>query len=71
MKDRWQQETIKVLNKREEFASEEEEEKNESEEDVLLVDNKAATLILVQESGSWRTRHLRVRASSFKQRINH
>ena len=41
----------------------------EGEEDILCVDNKAATQILVQESGSWRTRHLRVRAAGLKQRI--
>ena len=39
-------------------------------EDVLLVDNKAATLVLVQVSGSWRTRHLRVRACALKQRVD-
>ena len=41
----------------------------EFEEDLLCVDNKAATQILVQESGSWRTRHLRVRSSGLKQRV--
>ena len=34
------------------------------------MDNKAATLILAQVSGSWRTRHLRVRASALKQRVD-
>ena len=63
-------ETSKELREREEFAIDDEEELPEDERDILLVDNKAATLILVQESGSWRTRHLRVRASSLKQRIN-
>jgi hypothetical protein len=67
--ERW--ETIKDLDTREEFASEDDEEVNEGGEDILLVDNKAATLIVVQESGSWRTRHLRARASSLKQRIYH
>ena len=63
-------ETIKELDEREEFALDEEQKIDQGEEDLLLVDNKAATLILVQESGSWRTRHLRVRASSLKQRVN-
>jgi hypothetical protein len=63
-------ETSKELIKREEFALEDDDEIVEGEEDILLVDNKAATLILIQASGSWRTRHLRVRASSLKQRIN-
>ena len=63
-------ETIQELNEREEFALDDEQQVEVGEEDLLLVDNKAATMILVQESGSWRTRHLRVRASSLKQRIN-
>jgi len=64
------QETIKELEEREEFNDEEEILfADEDLEDLLCVDNKAATQILVQESGSWRTRHLRVRASSLKQRI--
>ena len=63
-------ESSKELLEREEFALDDEDEIVEGEEDILLVDNKAATLILIQESGSWRTRHLRVRASSLKQRIN-
>jgi hypothetical protein len=62
-------ETLQELLDKEEFQADEEE-PPEGEEDILLVDNKAATLILVQESGSWRTRHLRVRASSLKQRVN-
>jgi hypothetical protein len=64
------EETIKELEDREEFALNDEQKVEVGEEDLLLVDNKAATLILVQESGSWRTRHLRVRASSLKQRVN-
>ena len=64
------EETIKELEEREEFALNIEQKIEVGEEDLLLVGNKAATLILVQESGSWRTRHLRVRASSLKQRIN-
>ena len=62
-------ETFQELHDKEEFQADEEE-PVEGEEDVLLVDNKAATLILVQVSGSWRTRHLRVRASAFKQRVD-
>ena len=61
--------TIQELNDKEEFQADEDE-PIEGEEDVLLVDNKAATLILVQVSGSWRTRHLRVRASALKQRVD-
>ena len=57
------------LNDKEEFQADEEE-PIEVEEDVLLVDNKAATLILVQVSGSSRTRHLRVMASALKQRVD-
>lgn len=64
------QETIQELNEREEFALDDEQQVEVGEEDLLLVDNKAATMILVQESGSWRTRRLRVRASSLKQRIS-
>ena len=63
-------ETIKELDEREEFALNDEQKVDVVKEDLLSVDNKAATLILVQESGSWRTRHLRVRASSLKKRAN-
>jgi hypothetical protein len=63
-----QKESIEEFQKREEFAIEEPRDENEKE-DVLCIDNKAATQILIQESGSWRTRHLRVRASSLKQRV--
>ena len=60
-------ETFKELEEREEFAEDEYEGTIvEGEEDILLVDNKAATLILVQESGSWRTRHLRAKNQSSK-----
>ena len=70
MKDKLEEEeTIKELDEREEFALDEEQKIGSGQEDLLLVDNKAATLILVQESGSWRTRHLLVRASSLKQRV--
>ena len=64
-------ETIQELQEREEFAEEPDDEDSdeEFEEDLLCVDNKAATQILVQESGSWRTRHLRVRSSGLKQRV--
>jgi hypothetical protein len=64
-------ETIQELQDREEFAEEPDDEDSdeEFEEDLLCVDNKAATQILVQESGSWRTRHLRVRSSGLKQRV--
>ena len=60
---------IQELNDKEEFQADEDE-PIEGEEDAFLVDNKAATLILVQVSGSWRTRHLRVRASALKQRVD-
>ena len=62
-------EIIKAFEEKEEFQTDEEE-LIKGEEDILLADNKAATLILTQESGSWRTRHLRVRASSLKQRMD-
>ena len=62
-------ESIQELHNKEEFQADEEE-PIEGEEDVLLVDNRAATLILVQVSGSWRTRHPRVRASALKQRVD-
>ena len=65
-----QEETITELDEREKLALNDEQKVDAGEEDLLLVDNKAATLILVQESGSWRTRLLRVRASSLKQRVN-
>ena len=48
-------ETIKELEEREEFAEDTRNEDHSEEPDVLCVDNKAATQILVQESGSWRT----------------
>ena len=70
MKDfKERRETIQQLRDKEDFQADEDE-PVEGEEDVLLVDNKAATLILVQVSGSWRTRHLRVRASALKQRVD-
>ena len=47
----------------------EKEEPTDEAEDLLRIDNKAATQILLQESGSWRTRHLRVRAAALKQRV--
>ncbi len=64
-------ESIQELQEREEFAEEPDDEDSdeEFEEDLLCVDNKAASQILVQESGSWRTRHLRVRSSGLKQRV--
>jgi hypothetical protein len=62
-------ESIQELHNKEDFQADEDD-PIEGEEDVLLVDNKAATLILVQVSGSWRTRHLRVRASALKQRVD-
>ena len=62
-------ETIKELEEREEFNDEEKEIDEDDLEDLLCIDNKAATQILLQESGSWRTRHLRVRASALKQRV--
>jgi hypothetical protein len=64
-------ESIQELQEREEFAEEPDDEDSdeEFEEDLLCVDNKAATQILVQESGSWSTRHLRVRSSGLKQRV--
>ena len=64
-------ESLKALQEREEFATEETEAEDdeEVEEYLLCVDNRAATQILVQESGSWRTRHLRVRSSGLKQRV--
>ena len=65
-----EEETLQELNEREEFALDDGQKVDEGNEDLLLVDNKAATLILVQESGSWRTRHLRIRANSLKQRIS-
>ena len=49
------EETIQELNEREEFALDDEQEAEVGDEDLLLVDNKAATMILVQESGSWKT----------------
>ena len=61
--------TIQELHDKDEFQAADEE-TIEGEEDILSVDNKAATLILVQESGSWRTRHLRVRAGALKQRVD-
>ena len=57
-------ETIRELEDREEFNDEAQEADEDDLEDLLCIDNKAATQILVQESGSWKTRHLRVRASS-------
>ena len=64
-------ETIEDLEKRKEFSDDEvsQDEQPKGREDLLCVDNKAATQILVQESGSWRTRRLRVRAAALKQRI--
>ena len=58
-------ETSEEMIQREEF-NDEKEFIIEGTEDVLCIDNKAATQILLQESGSWRTRHLRVRAASLK-----
>ena len=48
------EETIKELDEREESALDDEQKVEVGDEDLLLVDNKAATLILVQESESWR-----------------
>ena len=61
--------TIEEWEQREEFNDDEDDEEDNEDYEVLCVDNKAATQILLQESGSWRTRHLRVRASALKQRI--
>ena len=38
-------------------------------EAVICVDNKAAAQIVAQDGGSWRTRHLRIRASVTKEKI--
>ena len=43
--------------------------KIEKPKSIICVDNKAATQIVHQDGGSWRTRHLRVRAATVKEKI--